>query len=81
MAHTPGRANYATDFLSRIQLYRGATLFLKLSNKIPIKEIEIDTTAETPNVSLNSIKCIADQIENQKLDPIFVEQYNICGLY
>ena len=43
-AHIPGRANYAADFLSRMQTDPTQTLELKLNDKIPIKEIEVETT-------------------------------------
>ena len=64
IAQIHGRANYAADFLLRLQKNCETTLSLELSNKILLKKIEINTTAETSDVSLNSTKCIADQFEN-----------------
>ena len=53
IAHTPGRANYAADFLSRMENDKTATMSLKLTNRIPVKEIEIDTEAQNPDIELN----------------------------
>ena len=60
IAHIPGRANYAADFLSRMQTDPTQTLELKLNDKIPIKEIEVETTAKTPDVLVNSIESMED---------------------
>ena len=46
MAHFPGRANYAADFLSRMENDKTATMSLKLTDRIPVREIEIDTEAK-----------------------------------
>ena len=53
IAHIPGRANYAADFLSRMENHKTATMSLKLTDRIPVKEIEIDTVAQNPDVELN----------------------------
>ena len=55
IAHIPGKANYAADFLSRMQTDPSASLSLKLMDKIPVREIQIDTTAKIPDASLNLI--------------------------
>ena len=53
IAHIPGRANYAADFLSRMENDKTATISLKLTARIPVREIEIDTEAQNPDVELN----------------------------
>ena len=53
IAHIPGRANYAADFLSRMENDKTATMSLKLTDRIPDKEMEIDTEAQNPDVELN----------------------------
>ena len=53
IAHIPGRANYAADFLSRMENDKSATVSLKLTDRIPVKEIEIDTEAQNPDAELN----------------------------
>ena len=53
IAHIPGRANYAADFLSRMENDKSATMSLKLIDRIPVREIEIDTEAQNPDIDLN----------------------------
>ena len=55
LAHIPGKANSAADFLSRMQTDPTLTLSLKLTDRIPIKEIEIETEAKSPDVALSNI--------------------------
>ena len=55
IAHIPGTANYAAEFLSRMQTDPSASLSLKLTDKIPVREIYIDSTARIPDASLNTI--------------------------
>ena len=42
VTHIPGKANAAADFVSRLQSNPNETLELKLTDRIPIREIEID---------------------------------------
>ena len=56
IAHIPGRANYAADFLSRVQTDPSQTIQLKLSDRIPVKEIEIETVAKSPDVFLSCLE-------------------------
>ena len=65
IAHIPGKINYAADFLSRVQTDPAQTLELKLTDKIPIREIEVETTAKTPDVLVNSIELIEQIFEVQ----------------
>ena len=53
IAHIPGRANCAADFLSRMENDKTATMSLKLTDRFPVKEIETDTEAQNPDVELN----------------------------
>ena len=74
IAHIPGKANYAADFVSRIQTDRSACISLKLSDKIPLKEIEIDTTAKTPDVSLTSIESFEDLFKSEPVSEELINQ-------
>ena len=60
IAHIPGKANYSAFFLSRMQTDPSASLSLKLTNKIPVREIQIDTTAKVPDASLNLVQTVID---------------------
>ena len=51
IVHIHERANYAADFHSIMENDKTATMPLKLSDRIPVKEIEIDTEAQ--NLMLN----------------------------
>ena len=71
IAHIPGRANYAADFLSKMENNKTATLHLKLTERFPVKEIEIDTEAQNPDVQLNVLfdtESFSDKINNDELD-------------
>ena len=48
----PGKANSAADFLSRMQTDPNLTLQIKVTDHVPIREIEIETEAKAPNVSV-----------------------------
>ena len=51
LAHIPGKANSAADFLSRMQTDPKLTLPIKLTDRLPVREIEIETQAKARNVS------------------------------
>ena len=71
IAHIPGRAIYAADFLSRSQTDSAQTMKLKLTDRIPIREIEIESTAKTPDVALSSlanIECLLEQKANVSIE-------------
>ena len=55
LAHIPGKANSAADFLSRMQTDPNLTLQIKLTDHVPLREIEIETEAKAANVSLSNI--------------------------
>ena len=71
IAHIPGRANYAADFLSRMENDKTATMSLKLTDRIPVREIEIDTEAQNPDVELNVLfdtENLCDEINNDEVN-------------
>ena len=73
IAHIPGRANYAADFLSSMENDKTATMSLKITDRIPVKEIEIDTEAQNPDVELNVLldaEILNDEINVDVLDAL-----------
>ena len=58
IAHIPGRANYAANFLSRVQTDPSHTIQLKPSDRIPVKEIEVETIAKSADVSLSCLETL-----------------------
>ena len=66
LAHIPGGANAATDFLSQMQTDPTQSLELQLHESIPMKEIEIDMKAKTPDASMLAIEIDQpEQVERQ----------------
>ena len=55
LGHIHGKANLAADYLSRIHKNPKEKLTLRINSKIPISEVQIDTTAEVPNNSINTL--------------------------
>ena len=55
LGHIPGKANLAADYLSRIHINPKEKLTLRINSKIPISEVQIDTTAEVPDNSINTL--------------------------
>ena len=83
LAHIPGKANSAADFLSRMQTDPTLTLSLKLTDRIPIKEIEIATEAKSPDVALSNISDRAhfpESVDHQADDRL-ISQLKEFGLY
>ena len=79
IAHVPGTANYAADFLSRMQTDPSASLSLKLTDKIPVGEIYNLSTARIPDASLN---LIAEAFsEREQVDEALVADLQRLGLY
>ena len=79
IAHIPGTANYAADFLSRMQTDPSASLSLKLTDKIPVREIYIDSTARIPDASLNLIANAFS--EREQVDEALIANLQRLGLY
>ena len=82
-AHIPGKANSAADFLSGVQTNPNLTLQIKLTDHVPIREIEIETEAKSPNVSLSTINEIARLSGELQpaVDEQFITQLKAQGLY
>ena len=79
IAHIPGRANYAADFLSRMENDKTATMSLKLTDRIPVKEIEIDTEAQNPDVELNVL--LDAEISNDEVKLDVLDALKKLGFY
>ena len=76
LAHIQGKANSAADFLSRMQTDPNLTLQTKLTDHVPVREIEKETEAKAPNVSSSNISEIAPFSEELQLaiDEQFITQ-------
>ena len=83
IAHIPGKANSAADFLSRMQTDPSLCLSIKLTDRVPIREIEVETEAKTPNVSLSNIDEMIPFSSTSQLtvDANFISQLQAHGLY
>ena len=82
IAHILGKANYAAGFLTRMQTDPSASLYLKLKNKIPVREIQFDMTAQVPDASLNLIQSIDEAFpEKKQIDDNLRAQLLEIGLY
>ena len=82
IAHIPGKAIYAADFLSRMQTDPSASLSLKLMDKLPVREIQIEATAKVPDASLNLINSMDEAFpEKKKIDDNLRAQLLELGLY
>ena len=81
IAHIPGKANYAADFLSRVQTEKCASLTLKHMNQIPVKEIQVESEAKSPDVMITNINVFDEfsspETENQEM----ISQLQSLGLY
>ena len=73
IAHIPGKANSAADFLSRMQTDPNLTLQTKPTDHVSVRETEIETRAKAPNLSLSTIS----EIEpfSEELPPAVDEQF------
>ena len=82
LAHIPGKANTAADFLSRMQTDPSLSIQIKLTDHVPIREIEIETAAKTPDVALSNIDAVNDfPNEVPALDENFIIQLKVHGLF
>ena len=55
LGHISGKFNAAADYLSRIHVNPNTKLKLKLSDRIPIRDIEVEVLAQTPDNSLTTL--------------------------
>ena len=60
LGHISGKANAAADYLSCIHVNPNTKLKLKLSDRIPIRDIEIEVLAQTPDNSLTTLTTAVD---------------------
>ena len=83
IAHIPGKANSAADFLSRMQTDPSLSLSIKLTDRVPIREIEVETEANTPDVSLSNFDEMVPFSSTSQLtvDANFISQLQAHGLY
>ena len=68
LAHAPGKAKAPADFLSRMQTDPYESLALQLVDPIPMKQIEIDMKAKTPDVAMLAIESV-QEIETKSTAP------------
>ena len=73
----------AAHFLSRMQTDPRQSLSIKLTDQVPINEIEIETSAKSPDVALSNIDSLSpfSEILNDDIDEHFLYQLRECGLY
>ena len=83
LTHITGKPNSAPDFLSRMQTDPNLTLQMKLTDHVPLREIEMETEAEALNVSLSYISEVAPFSEEiqSAVDEQFINQLKAHGLY
>ena len=67
LAHIPGKAISAADFLSRMQTEPNLTLQIKLTDYVPVREIKKETGAKAPDVFLPKISGFAPIFEESNL--------------
>ena len=82
LAHIPVKANSAADFLSLMQTDPSLSIQIKLTDDVPIREIEIETAGKTPDVALSNIaavKTFPDELP--ALDENFLNQLKVHGLF
>ena len=83
LAHIPGKANTAADFLSRMQTDPNLSLRIRLTDHVPIREIEIETEAKSPDVSISNIAEVNNFPDESQstIDENFIAQLKAHGLY
>ena len=67
LAHIPGKANAAADFMSRMQTNPNEVVELTLTDKIPVTEIKINCKAKTPDVTVSNIEIEETELIDEKL--------------
>ena len=73
LALSPGKANSAAEFLLRMQIDPNLTLQMKLTDHVPICQIEIEMEPKAPNVTLSNIGEIEPFSED--IQPVVDEQF------
>ena len=80
--HIPGKANAAADFLSRLQSDPNETSELKLTDRIPVREIEVDVRAKLPDNTNNEL--FTDDFPDEFLQVVDINtliRLNQSGIY
>ena len=80
IALIPGKANYAADFLSRIQTDKAASLPLKITDKVPVREIYVESEAKSPDVSISNIDQL-NTVPESEMEVIIFSQLQELELY
>ena len=81
IAHIPGKANYAADFLSRVQTEKSASLTLKHVNQIPVKEIQVESEAKSPDVMITNINALSEDLPSETDNTDMISKLEALGLY
>ncbi len=64
-----------------MQTDRSATLTLKITDKIPVREIEIESEAKTPDAELSTIESFDAIFNVSPIDDELAENLRQLGLY
>ena len=83
LAHIPGKANSAADYLSGVQTDPNLTLQMKPTDHVPVRAIELVTEAKAPSVSLSNISEIVPFSEEFQpvVDANLINQLKALGRY
>ena len=76
IAHIPGKANEAADFLSRMQTEPNQTAELELQDSIPTRDILVHSKAKTPDVTISNFELPEENIasiEENQMKPDLAE--------
>ena len=84
LAHIPGKANVAADYISRIQTDPDNAIELAMSDSIPVREVKISLSAKTPDVALSAItefENMFEKSEDQFFDTELTDKLKKEGIY
>ena len=74
LAHIPGKANAAADFSSRMQTDPIESLELQLLDSSPMKQIEIDMKAKTPDASMLAMETVQEVVAKPTVPKDLIEK-------
>ena len=83
LAHIPGKANVAADYISRIQTPCKCNR-IGMSDSIPVRELKISLSAKTPEVALSAItefESTFEKSEDQFFDIELNDKLKEEGIY
>ena len=63
LGHIPGKTNVAADYLSRIHINPQEKQQLRISDRLPVKNVEIECSVKTPDNSISLIQQTSDSSE------------------